>query len=214
MSLPRLFALCLLLILPLTACAQSSQPLKAGVDYEVLKQGQRWQPANGKIEVVEVFAYWCHHCDDFQPMVDAWKKKLPADVSFRYLPAAFDPEDAYALAYFAAESANALPKTHHALFDAVHRLGTLPRSNPTVGELGTWFEQRGLNRAKMIALMGAKDTAERMARAREFMVANRVDGTPALVVNGKYMVRTPKLEDRFRVVDGLIAMERAAAKKK
>lgn len=214
MSLSRLFALCLLLVLPLTACAQAlQQPVKAGVDYEVLKQGQRWQAPDGKIEVVEVFAYWCHHCDDFQPMVDTWKKKLPADVRFRYIAAAFDPEDVYAQAFFAAESANAVAKIHQPMFDAIHRLGTLPRSNPTAGELGTWFEQQGLNRAKMIASMGAKGTVERMTRSRQFMIANNVKGTPALVVNGKYVVTTPRLEDRLRVVDALIAMERAAARK-
>jgi hypothetical protein len=33
-----------------------------------------------------------------------------------------------------------------------------------------------------------------------------------LVVNGKYIVRARRLEDRLRVVDALVAMERAAAK--
>jgi thiol:disulfide interchange protein DsbA len=59
--------------------------------------------------------------------------------------------------------------------------------------------------------MQSKDVADRIARSKAFMIANRVSGTPTLVVNGKYVVRTPRLEDRMRVVDGLIAMERAAA---
>lgn len=212
---PRSFAWLLLLLLPLTACAQApAGPPQAGVDYEVLEQGQRWQAPNGKIEVVEVFAYWCPHCADFQPLVDAWKKKLPADVSFRYVPAAFDPEDAYAQAFFAAESAKAVAKIHQPLFDAIHEDGTLPRSNATVDEIGTWFGQHGLNRAKMIALMQSKDVAAQMKRANEFAKANRVGGTPTLIVNGKYIVRTRPLEDRMRTVDALIAIERAAAKRR
>ena len=101
---PRLFAWLLLsLVLPLTACAQApSGPVQAGRDYEVLPQGQRWQPADGRIEVAEVFGYWGHHCADFQPMVDAWKRKQAADVAFAYVPVAFDLDDSYALAYFAA----------------------------------------------------------------------------------------------------------------
>lgn len=211
----RLFAWLLLLVLPLTACAQApAGPPRVGVDYEVLEGGQRWQQApDGKIEVVEVFAYTCPHCADFQPMVDAWKKTKPADVNFVYLPAAFDPEDAYARAYFAADLAKAVPKTHQALFDAIHGDGTLPRSNASIDELGTWFGQRGLNRAKMVALMRSKDVDARMARARAFAVANRVSSTPTLIVNGKYIVRARRLEDRWRVVDALIVMERAAAKK-
>jgi protein dithiol oxidoreductase (disulfide-forming) len=212
----RFFAWLLLLALPLTACAQApAVPLQAGVDYELLQGGQRWQQApDGKIEVVEVFAYWCPHCADFQPMVDAWKQRKPADVNFVYVPAAYDPEDAYARAYFAAELARAVPKTHQALFDAVHEEGALPRSNVSIDELGTWFGQRGLNRAKMVASMRSKDVDARMARARDFMVANRIGSTPTLIVNGKYVVRARRLEDRMRVVDGLIAMERAAAKKR
>ncbi len=205
----------LLLALPLTACAQApSAPPQPGVDYEVLDKGQRWQAPNGKIEVAEVFAYWCSHCADFQPMVDAWKKNVPADVGFVYIPAAFDLEDAYAKAFFAADAAKAVPKIHQPMFDAIHEEGVLPRSNASVDELGTWLAQRGLNRAKMVASMQSKDVAQRMARAQAFAIANRVGGTPTLIVNGKYVVRARKLEDRMRVVDALIALERAEAKKR
>ncbi len=211
----RSFLLSLLLALPLTACGQTpSAPPQPGVDYELLEQGQRWQAPNGKIEVAEVFAYWCSHCADFQPMVDEWKKKIPADVSFVYVPAAFDPEDAYGKAFFAADAARAVPRIHQPMFDAIHEDGVLPRSNATVDELGTWLGQRGLNRAKMVASMQSKAVAERMARAQAFAVANRVGGTPTLIVNGKYVVRSRKLQDRMRVVDALIALERAAAKKR
>lgn len=211
----RSLLLSLLLVLPLTACAQApSSPPQPGVDYEVLEKGQRWQAPNGKIEVAEVFAYWCSHCADFQPMVDTWKKKVPADVSFVYVHAAFDPEDAYGKAYFAAEAAKAVPKIHQPMFDAIHEEGVLPRSNATVDELGTWFAQHGLNRAKMVASMQSKAVAERMTRARDFAVANRVGGTPTLIVNGKYVVRARTLEERMRVVDALVAIERTAAKKR
>ena len=212
MSFSRLFAwLLLLCALPLTACGQSAALVpREGVDYEVLKQGQRWQKPDGKIEVVEVFAYWCPHCDDFQPMADAWKRTMPADVRFAYVPAAFDPEDSYARAYFAAERAGAVAKIHQPMFDAVHRKGTLPHSNPTNDELGTWFGQHGLNRARIVALLSSAEVAAQVQAARRFMGANHVSSTPTLVVNGKYVVRTSRPEDRFRVVDALVAMERAA----
>jgi protein dithiol oxidoreductase (disulfide-forming) len=210
----RSIAWLLLLILPLTACAQApAGPPQAGVDYEVLEQGQRWQAPNGKIEVVEVFAYWCPHCADFQTLVDTWKKTMPADVSFSYVPAAFDAEDAYGRAYFAADSVKAVAKIHQPLFDAIHKDGILPRSNATADEIGTWFSQRGLNRAKMVGLMQSKEVAAQMTRARAFAVANRVESTPTLVVNGKYVVRARVYKDRMRVLDALIALERAAARK-
>lgn len=212
-----LASLLLLLFLPLSACAQPAPPSpvgppQVGVDYELLPQGQRWQAPDGKIEVAEVFAYWCPHCADFQPMVDQWKKKVPADVVFRYVPSAFDQDDAYGKAYFAAESAKAVARVHQPLFDAVHKTGDLPR-NGTVEEIGAWFGKQGLDRNRMVALMGSKEVAARMAKSNAFAKANQVGGTPTLIVNGKYVVRTRPLKDRMRTVDALIAMERAAAKK-
>lgn len=210
----RLFAWLLLLIFPLSACAQAPAPAappQAGVDYEVLPQGQRWAPGKpGRIEVAEVFAYWCHHCADFQPRVDAWNRTRPADVDFVYVPAAFEPEDAFARAFFAADIAKVLPRVHQGLYDAIHQTGSLPRSNATVDEVGAWFGRQGLNAPKLTASMRSAVVDERMRRAREFMIANRVSGTPTLVVNGKYVVRARRPEDRMRVVDALIAMERAA----
>jgi thiol:disulfide interchange protein DsbA len=41
-----------------------------------------------------------------------------------------------------------------------------------------------------------------------------VESTPTLVVNGKYVVRARTFKDRIRVMDALIALERAAAKKR
>ena len=211
----RSIAWLLLLILPLTACAQApAGPPQAGVDYEVLEQGQRWQAPNGKIEVAEVFAYSCPHCAEFQTLVDTWKTTMPADVSFSYVPAAFDAEDAYGKAYFAAESAKAVAKIHQPLYDAIHKDGVLPRSNATADEIGTWFAQRGMNRARMVGLMQSKAVAAQMVRARAFAVANRVESTPTLVVNGKYVVRARTYKDRMRVMDALIALERAAVKKR
>ena len=211
----RSIAWLLLLISPLTACAQApAGPPQAGVDYELLERGQRWRAPDGKIEVVEVFAYWCSHCADFQTVVDAWKRTMPADVSFSYVPAAFDAEDVYGKAYFAAESAKAVAKIHQPLFDAIHKDGVLPRSNATADEIGAWLAQRGLNRAKMVGLMQSKAVAAQMTRARAFAAANRVEGTPTLVVNGKYVVRARAYKDRMRVLDALIALERAAAKKR
>ncbi len=211
----RILALLLTLLLPMSSVAFAQSDLEApreGVDYLPIENGQRWTPANGKIEVVEVFAYWCPHCAEFQPIVDAWKAKIPADVQFSYVPAAFDPADNFARAYFAAEIAGAVPKTHNPLFHAIHEAGTLPRMNVTVDELGTYYASRGLNRARMIALMQSKDVDARMVRARAFAKANKVSGTPTVVLNGKYVVRGRSYQDRMRVLDYLIARERAAMK--
>ncbi|MNU10750.1 Thiol:disulfide interchange protein DsbA precursor [compost metagenome] len=53
---------------------------------------------------------------------------------------------------------------------------------------------------------------EKIKKAREFAVRTQIPGTPAVIVNGKYLVRARSFEDTLRVADALIARERAAGK--
>jgi protein dithiol oxidoreductase (disulfide-forming) len=100
-----------------------------GPGLQPISDGITLQPADGKLEVVEVFAYTCGHCANFQPILDAWLRKAPARVRFAYLPAAFNPNDAYARGYFAAEALGVLKQFHDAAFEAIHRTGALPASH-------------------------------------------------------------------------------------
>ena len=68
--------------------------LSLGTGAVELKQGHDFQLINpplvadkSRIEVTEFFWYGCPHCFDFEPLLSAWVKKLPADVSFRRVPA-------------------------------------------------------------------------------------------------------------------------------
>lgn len=206
------FALSLaFLILPLSACGQtaSSAQAQAGETYELAPKPGTWLPEKGKIEVVEYFSYTCGHCAQFQPMVDAWKKNLPKDVVFRYLPNAYDVEFPYSRAYFAAEAAGALPKVHNDLFVAIHEDGRVPRNNATIDELAAYFAQRGLDREKMSAAMRSVAVTEQMKRAKQFVIDKRLGGTPTLVVAGKYVIKGETYREYLENLDKAIAMERA-----
>lgn len=194
--------LTLLLLLPLTACAQVF-----GDDYETLGEGsQRWTPAQaGKVEVVELFAYTCGHCADFHPLIETWKAKAPKHVRFSYVPATFDMDNAYARAYFAAEKAGVLDRVHGALFKAIHEDGTVPKYNATVDELAMFFESQGLDRAKMATLMRSPEVDVSMQRARDFAVANKLGSTPSVLVDGRYLLNGRSAEDRLRILDELVA---------
>ena len=119
-----------------------------GVDYVLVDGGRPYRPLQGKIEVVEVFAYWCPHCADFQPSIDAWKRGLPKDVRFTYVPLATENGDPQSRAYFTAEALGAVERTHAALFRAMHDDGTMPM-NPSDGELQGWLAGQGLSAAKL-----------------------------------------------------------------
>lgn len=203
----RLFALCLSALLPLAAAAQSA-PVE-GEDYVRIEGGRPWQAEAGTIEVVEVFAYACGHCDQFRPMLDAWKRKAPKDVRLRLLPAAYDPGDALARGFFAAESLGRLDQVHQALFDAIHREYTLPARGTSSGEVAAFLASRGLDAGKVRTAMASPATDAKMNAAYEFAVRSGIRGTPSLIINGKYRVQGRTLQDSLRIADALVAMERA-----
>ena len=200
----------LLAALLLPQLAGAAQPVPAaGVDYIEIEGGAPWRPLAGKIEVVEVFAYWCHHCADFQPKIDAWKKTLPASVRFSYVPLPYDADDAFARAYFAAETIGALGKTHNATFRAVHTDSTLPK-NASGDEIAAFYAQLGVDMKKYKPATQGLIPGGQLQKAREFALRSGVEGTPTLIVNGRYRVRGRTLDDNLRIASHLVAMEAAA----
>jgi thiol:disulfide interchange protein DsbA len=206
----RLSVLLALALLWLPALAQHhDHDHGAAEGYELIEDGLRLAPADGRIEVVEVFAYTCGHCANFQPLVDAWLRKLPDDVRFTYLPTAYDPNDAYARSYFAAESLGVLKRIHGEAFIAIHRNQSLPPRGATASEMAAFAAEHGADPDRFLAAMASAETDARMAAARTFAVRNGVYGTPTLVINGKYRVQGRTLSDTLRIADQLIARERA-----
>ncbi len=205
-----LLSLLLALLLPLAASAATPTPLVEGRDYVVIDGGQPWQPLDGKIEVVEIFAYWCPHCAEFQPQLEAWSRKLPADVRLSYVAAVFDPGDNFARAFFAARQLGAAARTHDDVFRAVHVDGLLPR-NASIDELAFYYGQHGLSRAGMKAAMVGPAVEAKLRAARDFGLRSGIEGTPTLIINGRYRLTPRTHEDAFRIADQLIAKLRKAS---
>ncbi len=202
-----LFAL-VIALLPVLAW---SAPAVEGRDYALIEDGAPYQPLAGRIEVAEVFAYWCDHCARFQPMVEAWQRKLPKDVRLSYVPLPSGRDDAFARGFFATQAAGGLAKVHAPLFVAVHDEQLVPR-NPSIDELSAWYGQRGLDAAKLRAAMASPALADRLAEAHQFAVRSGVEGTPTLIVNGRYRILGRSLEELLRNADAVIAQLRTPAR--
>lgn len=184
----------------------------AGVDYVEIAGGQPFQPGLGKIEVVEAFGYTCSHCATFEPLVSAWKARLPADVQFTPVAAPFGNSwTPFAKAYYAAEAMGLLGKTHEAMFRAIHierSLSALPLSTPE--QLAGFYARYGADPQQFISTMSSFAVDAKLKRAQQFLARSGVDSTPTIVVNGKYRVIGKSHEDTLRVTEHLIAQERAA----
>ncbi|MBB6598239.1 thiol:disulfide interchange protein DsbA/DsbL [Luteimonas sp. MC1825] len=189
------------------AALQGPGPV-AGTDYVEITGGQPFAPLAGKIEVVEVFAYSCGHCAAFDPLITAWKNKLPGDVRFNYLPAVFSDQDNFPKAFFAAEAIGALDKVHANTFKAMHIERSL-RPNASSDDIIKFMAKQGVDGAQLKGTMDSFAVNAKVGRAKQFAVRSGIDSTPTVVVNGKYRVRGRSLEDVLRITDQLIARERA-----
>jgi thiol:disulfide interchange protein DsbA len=199
------------LLVPAVASAAppAPAPLAEGVDYALIEGAQPYRPLQGKVEVVEVFAYSCSHCANFEPKLEAWRRKLPRDVRFTAVPSASVGSEPMSRAYFAAESLGALERTHAGLFRAMHEDDTMPM-NPSDGELQQWLAGQGLSAAKLQAAWNSPAMAADLRHADAFAQAIHLEGTPTLVVNGKYLILGKSRDDQLRILDALIASLRRA----
>jgi protein dithiol oxidoreductase (disulfide-forming) len=200
---------------PAAAPANAGIPgLKLGVDYEIIANGQPFEPLNGKIEVVEVFNHVCPACAGFQPLVVSWKKRLPPDVRFTYVPAAFGGNwDQFVRSYYAAQTMGIAEKAHERVYDAIHLENKLKgeRGSDSDAELGAFYAQFGVDAKQFAGNMKSFAVSGKFNKAKQYIVSQRVGSTPTIMVNGKYSAIGRSPDERLRVADVLIAYERAQA---
>jgi thiol:disulfide interchange protein DsbA len=192
--------------LPLAARAQGA-PVE-GRDYARLAQPLA-MPATGKIEVVEFFGYWCPHCNSFEPALDAWARKLPADVVFRRVPVAFSaPQEPYAKIYFTLEAMGLLEQMHRKVFAAIHvQRQHLDKDS----EILAFMTANGVDSAKFSEIYKSFTVASKFKQARQLADAYRIDGVPTIGIHGRFFT-SPSLaggsEQALKVADHLIQRAR------
>lgn len=170
---------------PAPAAGATPTTWEEGKHYFLVDPPQPTATGN-KVEVLEVFSYACPHCAHFQPFAEQLKKSLPAGATFAYMPAVFNASwEPFARAYYTAESLGVLDQTHQALFDALHTQHLPMRS---IDDLAAFYAQHGVDKAKFLAMSASFEVESKLSRAQGIVKAAGVDGTPSIVVNGKYRV--------------------------
>lgn len=184
----------------------------AGVDYVELANGRPYASLNGQVEVAEVFSYICSHCANFEPLFVAWKSKLPADVKISLVPASLGGAWlTYAQAFYAAETLGILEQSHEAVFSALHRQHSLsPAATPE--QIGSFYAQFGVDPKTFTSTMQGFAVGVSIERSRQFAVRSRIEGTPSLVIDGRYLVSVDQrgYGPMLRTAEYLVAQRRAA----
>ena len=196
--------------------AAKAPPPVLGTDYVEIPNGQPFEPADGRIEVAEIFGYVCPFCAAVQPTISAMKAKFPPDVRMVYVPAAFGAMwDNYAKAFYTAEAMGLVDKTHDAMFRAIHIDKTLKgeRGMDTPDEIAAFYAAYGADPKQFVSSMESFAVATKVNHARQFIVNAFANGdtpsTPTFIVNGKYRVKGKSGDDMFRIVHQLVVTERA-----
>ncbi|HZX81548.1 MAG TPA: thiol:disulfide interchange protein DsbA/DsbL [Lysobacter sp.] len=214
----RLLRLAALLLLAVPTASVALTPAAApveGRDYELIEGGAPYQPTPGKVEVAEVFGYTCSHCARFEPVLAPWVRTLPSQARFVAIPADFSDSWApYARAYFAAQALGVAQRTHMAMYEALHDERSLPANDAAPEEIATFYQRHGIAPARFLAAYKAPSVDAQMKRARDFIVRSGVDGTPALVVAGRYRVTSNSRDAQLRTARWLVDREIAAAAKR
>lgn len=165
-----------------------------------------------KIEVTELFWYGCGHCYQMEAPMNAWVKKLPADVTFKRVPglpnASWAP---MAKAYYAMETLGVLEKLHTPLFDAIHKQKAL---NPTDEKAAIdWVaKQGGLDRIKVEEAFNSFTTNTNLKRAANIFRASGATGVPSILINGQFITSSTMAGNNdlaLKTTDYIIANIRA-----
>jgi thiol:disulfide interchange protein DsbA len=178
-------------------------PLATAQRYVELKPPQPTE-AGGKIEVVEFFWYGCIHCYNLEPALEGWLKKLPPDAQFRRVPAVFNPRWEHdARIFYAFEALKLLDKLHRPFFDAIHQ-DRLRTDDPKA--LAQWLQRQGVDAQKFSDVMKSFSVHSKTQRAKLMTAGYKIDGTPAIAVDGRYTVSAG--EGMLETVSQLIGQAR------
>jgi protein dithiol oxidoreductase (disulfide-forming) len=206
--LARLFIAATLFTCSVTASAQ--QPVE-GKDFFELNPAHTTDAA-GKIEVLEFFWYGCPHCHNLEPAIEAWLKKLPADVVFRRVPAVFNQNwEIAARVHYTLDAMGQLDRLHKVFFDAIHN-DNLRYTNQ--GQLDAWLTKNGIALDKYTTTSKSFTVESKVRRAIQLTSEYKFDGVPVLVVQGRFVVGSQTSPVRqLQNVDFFIAQVRAEQKK-
>ena len=183
----RLMSLIAGLVLAFAANAQRSP--SEGVDYVELRPPQSTE-TSGKVEVIEFFWYRCPHCYSLEPDLEPWVKHLARDVQFKRVPGILNEDWAIdARIFYTLEVLGELERLHRPLFDAIHQQGGVRLRGDAFSKwVADWLARQKVDMAKYDAAFRSFTVETKLRRATQMGRAYRLDGVPALTVQGRYLV--------------------------
>lgn len=167
---------------------------------------------DGKVEVLEFFAYGCGHCANLEPSFEGWVKKQRSDVKVKRVPspAPLMGIDSTVL-YYSLEAMGQINRLHAKIFDALHAQKVV-LGNPAA--LNIWLEKNGVDPKKYDEIKKSFSVVTKVNRARQMVGQYKLHVTPTMVVNGRFAVEPGNSSTAimFAKIDQLVVQARATLK--
>jgi len=191
------------------AHASATAPV-AGTDYTVLNSPQPTDVAAGKIEVTEFFWYGCPHCNEFNPLLDAWVKRQGPDVVFTRVPVAFDDRFVpHSKMFHALDAMGLAGKLTPIVFHEIHENHNYLMTEQAQVD---FLSKNGVDPQKYKAAYESFGTNSLLQRDAKLLTDYKIDAVPTLAIQGKYETspaQTNGLPQTLQVLDYLVAQVRA-----
>lgn len=217
---PALWMGSLLLGAPLA----NAQQWVEGKDYFEIRPAQRPNVPAGTVEVTEVFSYACIFCNRAVPIMDKLQKSLPSNARMTYLPASFNAAESWPMfqrVYYTAAALDLIPKMHDAVYSGVWTSKELAVTDadgrklkspqPTLEDAARFFQKKaGIKPEQFLATAKSFSVDANCRKADQLVKAYRIEGTPTLIVNGRYRIGAAALakeDDLIALVKWLVAKE-------
>lgn len=200
-----------------------------GKNYFRIEPAQPKVSNTDKVEVAEVFSYACPSCNAFHPMVDQLAKSLPSYAVMAYLPVSFMPQENFPMfqrAFLTAQALDVAEKANDAMYDAVWKSkelsseradgqGLKPMSElPTLTDAANFYAKFGADPKEFVAVANSFSINTQVKRADQLVKAYGVEGTPTIVIDGKYRIDGPSAGGYAQMVElaRYLAAKEAAGK--
>lgn len=199
----KLFAFAATLILSLSAHAAQ---FKEGVNYT---QVDNLEPA-AKPTVSEFFSFYCPHCNEFEPVIQQLKQRLPANATLQKNHVSFmggNMGETMSKAYATMVVLGVEDKMVPVMFNRIHNLRKPPKD---AAELRQIFIDEGVDGKKFDAAFNGFAVDSMVRRSDKQFQDAGLRGVPSVIVNNKYLVQTQglqSLDQYFELVNYLLTLK-------
>lgn len=196
----------LMMVAALLCAGAANAEVQQGRDYTLLATPQPTAP--GKIEVLEFFFYECGHCFHLHPLLAKWDKSKAGDVEISYVPTMFRAStEPLARTYYALQGMGQIARLDDLIYKAIHeqQIGLYDQDS-----IAAFLARNGVERATFESAYNSFSVASKVAHAKQMILPNayNIQGTPTLIVDGRYVITGLQPADTVRVLDEVITMVR------